>query len=94
MSTSIGTPTPNSASELLRKLGIPQADLRRATGLSRSTISRLCARGEWPAFNADPARNAIEDYLARRGLTVEQRQEVMQALQKKSAPSISYTDGA
>ncbi len=87
MHTSVATPTPNTASALLRELGIPQSDLRRATGLSKSTISRLCAHGEWPVFHADHALNAIDDYLVGRGLTATQQRDVMQALHKKLAPT-------
>jgi type II secretory pathway predicted ATPase ExeA len=92
--TSTATPYQNSTTALLRSLSISQSDLCNASGLSGSTISRLCAHGEWPRFHADLARNAIKDYLSKRGLTLDQQQAVMQRLQKKSVPSISYTDGA
>lgn len=76
-----------SAAILLKNFGIPQSDLCKATGLSRSAISRMCAHGVWPAHGADQALHAIDDYLVRRGLTLTQQRDVLQALQKKLAPT-------
>ena len=89
MRTNVAMPTPNTASTLLRDFGIPQSDLVRATGLSKSAISRMCAHGVWPAFNADLVRQAIDAYLVRRGLTLGQQRDVLQALNPKLAPARS-----
>lgn len=83
-------PAFETGSAALKEFGIPQSDLVRTTGLSRSTISRICVHGEWPAFGAAPALEAIDDYLVRRGLTLNQQREVLQALQTKLAPVSSY----
>ena len=84
----------NMASILLKDFGIPQSDLVRATGLSRSAISRICAHGVWPAHGAQQALQAMDDYLVRRGLTHTQQRDVLVALQTKLAPVISNTTEA
>ena len=83
-----------SGTEALKTFGIPQSDLCKATGLSRSTISRMCAHGQWPAFGSDQALEDIDAYLVRRGLTHSQQRDVMQALHKKLAPEVSHTPEA
>ena len=83
-----------SLAALFSDLGVPQSDLRRATGLSRSAVSRICAHGEWPARGADLARQQIASYLLERGLTPEQMLSLTQALQKKLAPASSDLAGA
>ena len=80
-------------SALLQHLGIAQADLRRATGLSRSAISRLVAHGEWPVRAAHKARQGIDAYLVERGLTPMQLAACRAALAaspKKLAPVGSH----
>lgn len=94
MSTSIGTPTKNTASALLHELGIPQSELCRATGLGKATINRICRHGQWPTFNADLAAAAIDGYLVKRGLTPNQVQRLHKALHQKLAPVISNTTEA
>lgn len=81
-----------SLSTLFKDLGIPQSDLRRASGLSRSALSRLVAHGEWPVRAAQQARKGIDAYLAQRGLTKKQLAACRVALtasQKKLAPTSS-----
>lgn len=101
--TSAAMTTHNAASapafatgtEALKTFGIPQSDLCKATGLSRSAISRICVHGEWPAFGAGPALDQIDAYLVRRGLTHNQQRNVMQALHKsKLAPEVLNTPEA
>ena len=90
--TSIATTDENSLNALLRELGIPQSDLCRATGLGRSAISRICAHGVWPAFRRIQIKEAIDAYLAKRGLTPNQLQRLEQALHKsKLASAVSHT---
>lgn len=81
-----------STAALLKDLGIPQSDLCRASGLSRSAVSRLCAHGQWPRLGADLARAAIEGYLRQRGLSDAQQHALLQALDpidSKLAPASS-----
>lgn len=59
---------PSQTSALLQEYGITQASIVKATGISRSAVSRLCAHGEWPLLDADLVRKTIEDYLVQRGL--------------------------
>lgn len=75
---------------LLRSLGIPQSDLCRATGLSRSAVGRICADGVWPAFGADQVFKKIETYLQTRSLTDDQLLAVRASLQSKSASARSH----
>ncbi len=87
-------PTASPAAELLKTLGIPQADLCRATGMSRATISRLVVHGQWPVYQADLVLEDIEGYLVKRGLTPTQVQRITLALQNKLAPEVSHTPEA
>ena len=48
---------------LLKDFGIAQSEFCRATGLSRSAISRICTHGQWPVYGADQARKDIEAFL-------------------------------
>ncbi len=75
---------------LLKTLGIPQSDLCRVTGMSRSATSRLCAHGEWPVFGADQVMKKIDAYLQARGLTEDQMQALRTALQEKAAKARSH----
>ena len=47
----------------LQKLGLTQGALSRATGLSRSAISRICAHGDWPLRGAAQARQRVTQFL-------------------------------
>ncbi|MBK9442573.1 MAG: AAA family ATPase [Comamonadaceae bacterium] len=84
----------NSFSALLKEFGIPQSDLCQVTGLGRSVISRICTHGIWPTFHHIQARQAIDAYLAHRGLTPNQLQRLMHALHKKVGPSVLPTPEA
>lgn len=77
-------------SHLLKSLGIPQSELCRATGLSRSAVGRICAEGVWPVYRADQAFKKIEAYLRAHGLTEEQQRAVCAALKSKSASARSH----
>ena len=87
-----------SATALLKDLGIPQSELRRATGLSRSAVSRICANGEWPVRGARQASQQIDVYLRTRGLTRKQMLDCRAALAmtnlKKLAPVSLQLAGA
>lgn len=78
-----------NASTLLKDFGIPQSDLVRATGLSKSAISRMCSHGVWPVYGQLQALQAIDAYLVKRGLTLNQQRDVLQALKQKLAPASS-----
>jgi len=82
-------PVVSLGAELLKTFGIPQADLARASAMSRATISRLLVHGQWPAYGADLLLQNIQGYLVRRGLTPNQVQRITQALQNKLAPECS-----
>lgn len=77
-------------SSLLKEFGIPQSDLCRATGLSRSSVSRICKHGEWPTHGADQALKKAEAYLQVRGLTEPQLLAVCNALKNKVAFTRSH----
>lgn len=83
-----------SLSSLLLEFGIPQTDLCRATGMSRSAMSRMVAHGEWPARGAQLARQQFDAYLVARGLTQKQltacRAALVMASKKKLATVSSY----
>ncbi|WP_237218974.1 ExeA family protein [Rhodoferax aquaticus] len=53
-------------------------------------MSRICAHGEWPAFGAEQALQKIQTYLQSKGLTQEQLQELLTALQEKAAKARSH----
>ncbi|MDP3652435.1 MAG: AAA family ATPase [Rhodoferax sp.] len=80
----------SQTASLLKVLGIPQSDLCRVTGMSRSAISRLCAHGEWPVFGADQFMKKIDAYLQTRGLAEDQMQALRTALQEKVAKARSH----
>ncbi|MEG0051657.1 MAG: AAA family ATPase [Comamonas sp.] len=83
-----------SLSSLLLEFDISQVDLCRATGLSRSAMSRIVAHGEWPARGALLARQQFDAYLVGRGLSKKQltacRAALVMASKKKLAPVSSY----
>jgi len=56
----------------LNELGVTQAELSKASGLSRSATSRLVAHGTWPARGAVQARQKLEALLRERGATADQ----------------------
>lgn len=81
-----------SLAALFQKLGVPQSDLRRATGWSRSTVSRLVAHGQWPARGAEVALQKIQAYLQARGLPPQQLlacRVALAASTKKLATAVS-----
>ncbi len=79
-----------STAALLKQLGVPQSDLRRVMGLSRSAVSRICAHGEWPSFGADQALKKAEAYLDTLGLADADLAAVCISLRKKSALTHSH----
>jgi len=61
-----------SLAATLNELGVTQAELSKASGLSRSATSRLVAHGTWPARGAVRARQKLETLLRERGATADQ----------------------
>lgn len=55
--------------DVMSALRVTQADLVRATGLSRSALSRAVAHGRWPARDAAAAKSAVARQLVRAGAT-------------------------
>ena len=85
----------NSLSAVFTQYGVPQSDLRRVTGLSRSAISRLVAHGQWPTRAARDVVDSITNYLTECGLPAAQLKTVHLALLKsraqKVAPAVNQT---
>ncbi len=73
-------PKPSQTAALLQDLGITQATIVKATGMSRSAVSRLCAHAEWPLLDADLVKTKVETYLRSRGLTDTQMQSLCDSL--------------
>ena len=78
-----------SLSALFSEFGVPQSDLRRATGLSRSAVSRLVAHGQWPARGARQVIDRIGTYLQQRGLTAAQLKTAQLALLVSSTTKLA-----
>jgi len=79
-----------SLKDLFESIDVQQADLRRVTGLSRSTVNRLVAQGQWPARGAREVRLQIDAYVQTLGLPEKQLKTVQAVLvascKKKLAP--------
>ncbi len=75
----------SNLSALFTEYGIPQSDIRRVTGWSRSTVSRIAAHGKWPARGVREAIDSITRYLSDRGLTPAQLKSAQSALLQSSA---------
>ena len=65
MSSKVGVKT-SQTSALLDMYGITQASIVKATGMSRSAVSRLCAHAEWPLLDVDLVKEKIVTYLQTR----------------------------
>jgi type II secretory pathway predicted ATPase ExeA len=50
--------------ETLCLLGLTQADLARATSLSRSAVSRIVTKGEWPRLRSAQVQARVLSYLS------------------------------
>lgn len=74
---------------VLQALGIAQSELRSATGLSRSAISRLCSHGQLPARGADKALQQIEEFLFQRNLSAQRMAQCRAALASASAKKVA-----
>lgn len=81
--------TPGAA--LLQAHGITQASICKATGMSRSAISRLFSRAEWPRLDADLLRQQLETYLRSRGLPQPQIQTLCDPSQPEPEPATNQT---
>lgn len=81
---------------VLTALGLTQADMCRATRMSRSTASRLVTHGTWPARSAGlgkraaDVRTCVVTWLATHGATPEQLDAVPALPQNELAPASSY----
>ncbi len=69
---------------LLEEYGITQSSIVKATGISRSAISRLCAHAEWPLLDVDLVKQKIVTYLQGRGLREVQVQTLCDSLQVRA----------
>ena len=79
----------SNLSALFAEHGIPQSDIRRVTGWSRSTVSRIAAHGKWPARGVREAIDSITRYLSDRGLTPAQLKFAQSALLQSSAQKVA-----
>ncbi len=80
---------------LLEEYGITQSSIVKATGISRSAISRLCAHAEWPLLDVDLVKQKIVTYLESRGLREVQLQALCDSLQvraMKHRPHVATTE--
>ena len=76
------------------ELEVSQSAMSRATGLSRSAVSRIVARGEWPTRGQGEARRSMEKVLRDKGATAHQLLALYLEPEKKLAPASSYLAGA
>lgn len=72
---------------MLTELGLSQAALGRAVGISKSAVSRLVLQGEWPGRNAAATKRAMAALLIQRGATA-QHLAVMTACGMHSATNL------
>ncbi len=76
--------TRSQTAALLEEYGITQSSIVKATGISRSAISRLCAHAEWPLLDVDLVKQKIVTYLHGRGLLDVQVQTLCDSLQVRA----------
>lgn len=79
-----------SLSTVLADLGVSQSAMCRATGLSRSAMSRIVARGQWPTRGVLDARRSMEKVLRAHGATPHQLLALYLEPANKLAPASSY----
>lgn len=79
MSSKLG-PKTSQTSALLDLYGITQASIVKATGMSKSAVSRLCAHAEWPLLDVDLVKDKVETYIRSRGLSDVQVQTLCDSL--------------
>lgn len=72
--------TRSQTAALLEEYGITQSSIVKATGISKSAISRLCAHAEWPLLDVDLVKHKIVTYLQGRGLRDVQLQALCDSL--------------
>lgn len=78
-----------SLKDLFEGIGVQQSDLRRVTGLSRSTVNRLVAQSQWPARGAREVRLQIDAYLQTLGLPEKQLKTVQAVLVASSTKKVA-----
>ena len=78
-----------SLKDLFEGIGVQQSDLRRVTGLSRSTVNRLVAQSQWPARGAREVRLQIDAYLQTLGLPEKQLKTVQAVLVASSTKKLA-----
>ncbi len=78
-----------SLSAVFAQLDVSQSAMCRATGLSRSAMSRIVAHGEWPIRGQSDARRSMEKVLREKGATTGQLLVLYLEPAKKLAPASS-----
>lgn len=76
-----------SLSTVFAALDVTQSAMCRATGLSRSVMSRIVARGEWPARGLSATRRSLEEVLKGKGATAAQLLALYAEPANKLAPA-------
>lgn len=83
-----------SLSVVLNDLGLSQRDVARASGLSQPTVSRIAARGEWPARGAAQARQKLDICLRIHGATPTQLLALYATPKNQLAPDVAPPEAA
>lgn len=78
--SSRNSPKSSQTAALLQLYGVTQASIVKATGMSKSAVSRLCAHAEWPQLDVDLVKDKVVTYLHSRGLTEVQLQTLCDSL--------------
>jgi type II secretory pathway predicted ATPase ExeA len=82
--SSTNLPKSSATSDLLREYGISQRAIVKATGISKSALSRLCSHGEWPKLDYRLVKTQIDTYLRSHGLTDAQMDALCESLRVRS----------
>jgi ABC-type glutathione transport system ATPase component len=83
-----------SLAVVFNALGLSQRDIARASGLSQPTVSRIAARGEWPARGAAQARQKLDICLRAHGATPTQLLALYTTPENKLAPGVAPPEAA
>ena len=83
-----------SLSVVFNDLGLSQRDIARSSGLSQPTVSRIAARGKWPARGAAQARQKLDACLRAHGATPTQLLALYATPENQLAPSAVTPEAA
>lgn len=83
-----------SLAVVFNALGLSQRDVARSSGLSQPTVSRIAARGEWPARGTAQARQKLDTCLRAHGATPTQLLALYTTPENKLAPGAATPEAA